>query len=136
MRALVIVALAVLFLIWLVGSHPSPPDDPQLAAMVGTVPEQSDGVRIGNAEYAISQQMRDPESAQFRDVSVHAVAGGEKVVCGEVNSKNGYGGYAGFQRFVATGRSSFLESQMESKSFALVWKSLCADSVTWRPAYP
>lgn len=40
--------------------------------------------------------LKDPESARFRSLRV----GGEgAVLCGEVNAKNGYGGYVGFKRF-------------------------------------
>jgi hypothetical protein len=82
-------------------------------------------VLIENAEAAIQQSLRDPGSAEFRNGYVHIVADSQRVVCGEVNSRNGYGGYAGFQRFISAGRASFVESQMEPKSFALTWKTLC-----------
>ena len=47
----------------------------------------------------ISSLMKDPDSAQFRDVR-EAKHEGRRIVCGEVNAKNGYGAYAGFERFV------------------------------------
>lgn len=59
----------------------------------------------------VRAQLRDPASAQFREVRVRSVpadasgAGnltpGGKVVCGEVNVKNAHGGYVGFKRFIA-----------------------------------
>jgi hypothetical protein len=45
----------------------------------------------------ISDKLRDPESAQFRNERIGA--GG--ALCGEVNSKNGSGGYSGFTRFIS-----------------------------------
>ncbi|RWR50638.1 hypothetical protein EOW65_06710 [Sinirhodobacter ferrireducens] len=45
-------------------------------------------------EDAIRSQLRDPDSAKFSDI----VADGNSAmitVCGNVNSKNGYGGYTG-----------------------------------------
>ncbi len=42
----------------------------------------------------IADMMRDPSSAQFRNV-----VAAESCVTGEVNGKNGFGGYAGFQQF-------------------------------------
>ncbi len=51
---------------------------------------------------AIRNQLRDPESAQFRNVRYFGDwtrAGG--VVCGEVNAKNGFGGFSGFHWFTA-----------------------------------
>lgn len=48
--------------------------------------------------------LRDPASAQFKDVV--AVAGTDgfegKYVCGRINAKNGFGGFTGFRRFVGS----------------------------------
>jgi hypothetical protein len=49
----------------------------------------------------MAQYLRDPASAQWRGVYIAHGADGKTRVCGEVNSKNGYGGYAGFQPFVS-----------------------------------
>lgn len=49
---------------------------------------------IEQAKVAISKDLKDPSSAQFRNVRV--ISG---KVCGEVNAKNAMGGYVGFQRF-------------------------------------
>lgn len=46
------------------------------------------------ARKAVARNLRDPASAQFRDVAVY-----DKYVCGEINGKNGMGAYAGFLRF-------------------------------------
>lgn len=50
--------------------------------------------------------LKDPASAQFRDVRAYASlanqAAGERSinrVCGQVNGKNSFGAYSGFQRF-------------------------------------
>lgn len=43
--------------------------------------------------------LTDPESARFRAV---VISPGGKAVCGDVNSKNTMGGYAGFRRFIVT----------------------------------
>lgn len=58
----------------------------------------SDAKAIAKVESAILEQLRDPSSAIFSNVRV--VGGG--VVCGEVNSKNGFGGYVGRQRFLGS----------------------------------
>lgn len=50
---------------------------------------------IREARSAIASQMRDPSSAQFRSDRV-LVDDGKWFVCGEVNAKNGVGGYTGF----------------------------------------
>lgn len=45
----------------------------------------------------VREALKDPDSAQFRNIRF--VQGGS-VMCGEVNAKNGFGGYAGFTSFV------------------------------------
>jgi hypothetical protein len=44
----------------------------------------------------VTQQLKDPSSTQFRNE--HLTNG---VLCGELNSKNGFGAYVGYKRFVA-----------------------------------
>lgn len=48
------------------------------------------------AKDLVRSKLRDPASARFRNVQW-----GYSHVCGEVNSRNGFGGYGGFQRFTA-----------------------------------
>ena len=50
-------------------------------------------------------QLNDPESAQFRNLELAGDA-----VCGEVNAKNGFGGYVGFQPFYALGSDVLIHS--------------------------
>lgn len=49
---------------------------------------------------AVANTMKDPNSAEFRDWHAFQSQKG-LLVCGEVNAKNGYGGYVGFTHFVA-----------------------------------
>lgn len=49
------------------------------------------------AKTAVLAKLKDPDSAQFRNIRV---AG--DWVCGEVNAKNSYGAYAGFSGFVGS----------------------------------
>ncbi|WP_156314171.1 hypothetical protein [Brevundimonas sp. DS20] len=55
----------------------------------------SEQQQIHAAQKRVAEQLRDPASAQFRASRVN-----DGWVCGEVNGKNAYGAYAGFQRFV------------------------------------
>ena len=52
------------------------------------------------AKEAIASKLKDPGSAQFRNVKLKLYID-KPVVCGEVNAKNSYGGYVGFKRFIA-----------------------------------
>jgi hypothetical protein len=51
-------------------------------------------------ELAVSSVLKDPSSAQFRTIRA-AQLGAKVTVCGEINGKNSYGGYAGFTPFIA-----------------------------------
>jgi len=54
---------------------------------------------------AARTQMKDPGSTQFRNVRVVTHSDG-KLVCGEINAKNSYGGYVGFSLFAASPMSA------------------------------
>jgi hypothetical protein len=54
---------------------------------------------IGRAKRSVMATLKDAGSAQFRMVRKASDTDRSRV-CGEVNAKNGYGGYAGFQKFV------------------------------------
>lgn len=49
-------------------------------------------------ETPVKRELSDPDSAQFSDVTVNVES-----ACGFVNSKNGFGGYAGKAPFIAIG---------------------------------
>lgn len=55
---------------------------------------------IAAAKAVVKQSLKDPDSAKFQNVRVVDYNDG-KVVCGEVNAKNSYGGYVGYASFVA-----------------------------------
>lgn len=76
----------------------------------GVVPERKSA--LDEAQLAIKRQLKDPDSAQFRDATPFfktlynfgfgAVGNYEPLwaLCVEVNSKNSYGGYTGFQNWL------------------------------------
>ena len=45
----------------------------------------------------VSAQMKDPSSTQFRNEKIK-----DGMMCGEINSKNSYGSYVGFKRFITS----------------------------------
>lgn len=55
-----------------------------------------------------ARSMREPTSATFRKVFIGKRPPPTKtlkvIVCGEVNGRNGYGGFTGFQPFIVSGR--------------------------------
>lgn len=55
---------------------------------------------LNKAQAAITYGFKDPDSAKFRNVRY--VKYEERIViCGEVNAKNSYGGYVGYENFIA-----------------------------------
>jgi hypothetical protein len=72
-----------------------------------------EGALVASAKAAVTQTLRDPESTEFRSVVVRhrncrsgtciEDPAGPALVCGEYNAKNGYGGYAGYDRFIYSG---------------------------------
>lgn len=48
----------------------------------------------------IRGRMKDPDSAQFKNIQLYGT-GNPYTVCGQENSKNSYGGYVGFLPFLA-----------------------------------
>lgn len=61
--------------------------------------------------YTVKSLLRDPDSAQYRNerVVMAEKEGGTDHVCGEVNSRNGFGGMAGYRRFVADEKSVMID---------------------------
>lgn len=55
---------------------------------------------FGNAERQVRDMMKDPKSAEFRDLKR---CGASDIIEGEVNAKNSYGAYSGYQRFIVDG---------------------------------
>lgn len=72
-----------------------------------------------NVESVVKEQLKDPNSAQFKNV---------KDKCGEVNAKNTYGGYTGFKRFIVVSDSALIESDQEEEilPFSLNWQAHCS----------
>lgn len=73
-----------------------------LFAALGAVPTRADTAtpeEIAKAQAAISRQLLDAGSAQFKITAIRHV-GKAVVFCGFVNAKNQFGGYTGFRPFV------------------------------------
>lgn len=80
------------------------------AATVKAQQEQRLGAKtIVAAKRAVKSTLKDPDSAKFKGVFANYTERLGVVACGFVNAKNGFGGYAGFRRFVSAGESVILE---------------------------
>lgn len=70
-----------------------------------------------DAEIALKNFLKDPDSAQIRN---------QHGFCGEVNSKNSFGGYTGFKRFIASSAIVAVEGEnMDSGEFQKAWEQVC-----------
>lgn len=47
----------------------------------------------------IKDRLKDPSSVQFRNIYINSLKTGATSVCGELNAKNSFGGYTGFNAF-------------------------------------
>ncbi|MDX1370141.1 hypothetical protein [Pseudomonas sp.] len=74
------------------------------------------------AQRAVRGALKDPDSAQFKDVRANYTEEFGVVACGRFNAKNELGGYTGFKRFVSSGKSVILEEQ---DNIADAWVAAC-----------
>lgn len=71
------------------------------------------------------QRLKDPESARFRSVYFHQGQLGVPVTCGEVNGKNSFNAYIGYQRFLSAGKLKFTYLSSQVVDFDKLWIKLC-----------
>lgn len=101
--------------------------------------ELSHGQIAANAKTAVSKGLKDPDSAQFRGMYLTrepAQSQGKTYmvdhVCGEVNAKNGYGGYVGYRRFAVVDDLAFVDSEEPTAHASFeqaIWVPLCKNKV-------
>ncbi|WP_156189126.1 hypothetical protein [Acinetobacter indicus] len=70
-----------------------------------------------DSRIALKNYLKDPDSAEIRNHNGN---------CGEVNSKNSFGGYTGFKRFIASSAIVAVEGDnMDSDEFQKAWEQVC-----------
>lgn len=74
-------------------------------------------------EKYVKEHLKDPGSAQFQNQFI----GRKGVPCGEVNSKNSFGGYTGFKRYISVGKDLTVieDGNMSSSEFETSWGDIC-----------
>ncbi|GGC67094.1 hypothetical protein GCM10011504_51370 [Siccirubricoccus deserti] len=112
-------------------SYAAAPTAPDLAAATRISPKPSGWSRAPAAprtvtvsaqkmavyQTVVADALRDPESARFRGVRVIREADGSDALCGELNAKNAYGGYVGYEPFYAA------LVMVGNKAVAVLWSS-------------
>lgn len=76
------------------------------------------------ARELVRARLKDPDAAKFQKLEPHKLDNGATIICGEVNSKNAYGGYAGFEKFFSTGSSVRFKADLPS-TFEGVYQAVC-----------
>lgn len=70
-----------------------------------------------DSRIALKSFLKDSDSAEIRNHNGN---------CGEVNSKNSFGGYTGFKRFIASPTIVAVEGEnMDSGEFQKAWEQVC-----------
>ncbi len=103
--------------IWWANSEPSQPR--QLSE------QERNELYIDRQQDRLRQHLKDQSSAQFRNAYVSNKSGAP-VVCGEVNAKNSFGGYSGFERFISADPVLItLESNIGRAEMNKLWARVC-----------
>jgi hypothetical protein len=76
------------------------------------------------ARFNLQQMAKDPSSVKFRN-DYAKTKNGHTVICGEINAKNGFGAYGGFQRFISNGNPDGTFYEENLKDFNQAWKKYC-----------
>lgn len=105
-------------------------------------PAQAKASMDKRARNAVLANLRDPDSAKFRNVRKLGMLGegspeGAAVYCGEVNAKNAMGGYVGFVHFAvmplgedgqtSTGKDAVSIVDENDPASAMAYMSFCQD---------
>ena len=66
---------------------------------VTALPSEVDETEQAFVTQVLSQDLRDPGSAQFRGWQGFDLSNGDRIICGKINATNGFGGFVGFSAF-------------------------------------
>lgn len=114
-----VLVVAVLGVIVLLVARPA--SGPVALPAKAEQPNEYAVIRVG--QRAVESRLKDADSAKFRNQFV----GKSGVPCGEVNSKNSFGAYNGFKRYIASGGGiSVIEGEIPDEQFEASWQRLCA----------
>lgn len=84
-------------------------------------------VWVEKGKDAVKARLKDPDSAKFREVYFFRGKDNIPMTCGQVNSKNSFGGFSGFQHFVSGGSAELTFLEKEVKDFHKAWNRYCTN---------
>lgn len=77
------------------------------------------------AMQVVRERLRDPGSAEFSNLTVYpGTDDSATIICGYVNSRNGFGGLTGPQRFIAGG-TVMLAEDFTAADMQTAWTAFC-----------
>ena len=82
-----------------------------------------------------SLPLKDPDSAIYTDTT-YRTRHGNAFICGFVNAKNSFGGYAGAEAFIIGGGATMMERITPAKRFKRQWQDKCVMTDASEPATP
>ncbi|PWE48482.1 hypothetical protein DEM26_18210 [Thioclava sp. NG1] len=103
----------------------------QLSARSRTPIEDPELLKDVKAE--VSKELKDPDSAKFRNI-FSVKSGEETIICGEVNARNSYGGYAGYSYFygMSSGVLGYLQIALDDAGKAELARMKCSLAIPKR----
>jgi hypothetical protein len=79
------------------------------------------------AQHQISAVLKDPDSAQFRNITIEDSPTYNPdypgLACGQVNARNSFGGYTGYKYFIVAGGLPMIEDG--GNAFVRLWDKHC-----------
>jgi hypothetical protein len=123
-----LIAVAVIFGISVIGSVASNFGGTTESALDKAERERADEdlATLSVAKRVIQQSMKDPASAEFSN-GFGRVKHGQRVACGDVNGKNGFGALAGRQHWlvIADRNVAMVRAPNNQRTFAQLWNKYC-----------
>lgn len=97
----------------------------EAAAQAEFVQERRQETAVAAARAVVLSALKDPASATFGPEIVRKVGDTGMAVCGSVNARNSFGGYAGAQQYVVHPGGLVLTEVDGPESMASAWARYC-----------
>ena len=66
---------------------------------------------IADTKHKLAKQFKDPDSVEFKQTKYFNSPELGEIIYGQVNAKNSFGEYSGFERFISNGKTTFMEKK-------------------------
>ena len=80
--------------------------------------------RVNLTKQRIEKRLRDPEGTRYRNVFLMA-SGYSVILCGQINTRNGFGGFDGYRNFIAGSTFSYLPDDSKGSINRIKAASYC-----------